>query len=74
MQRNHVLAVQGREILCEALAVPPPCPDTMMGSMATIPLPPAPLPVDKTDPLQARLLDEFGIEVPILRWGEPARR
>ena len=74
MRRNHMLAVQGREILCEALAVPPPCPETMMGSMATIPLPPAPLPVDKTDPLQARLLDEFRIEVPILRWGEPARR
>jgi isopenicillin-N epimerase len=77
MRRNHALAVQGREILCEALAVRPPCPDTMIGSMATIPLPPAlstpPLPADKTDPLPARLLDQFGIEVPILRWGEPAR-
>jgi isopenicillin-N epimerase len=73
-----MLAVQGRHILCEALAIEPPCPETMLGSMATVPLAPAPQaspsPVEKTDPLQARLLDEFGIEVPILRWGEPAKR
>lgn len=77
MNRNHVLAVQARQKLCERFSVEPPCPETMLGSMATIPLPPSlqlPPKVARTDPLQARLLDEFGIEVPVVHWGDPAKR
>ena len=67
MERNRSLALNAREKLCRALAVEPPCPDEMVGTLATIPLPedpasaaPAPLPVD---PLTNVLFERFGIEV-----------
>lgn len=41
MERNHALALRGRQILLEALDVPPPCPDDLIGSIASIPLPAA---------------------------------
>jgi isopenicillin-N epimerase len=76
-QRNHELAVQARRILCARVGVEPPCPETMLGSMATVPLPerlqdrPS---AGKIDAEQRRLYDEFGIEVPFLRIGTPVRR
>ena len=78
MERNRALAIEARRILCESLGVQPPCPETMLGSMATIPLPsrlqtPAPV-AETTDPLQSKLLEEYAIEVPIVRWGEPETR
>ncbi len=61
MATNHALAVQAQQIICAGLGVPLPCPDSMVGSMAAVPLPDgAPL------ALQAALLDEYQIEVPIV--------
>lgn len=64
------MALEARDILCEALDVPPPTPDSMIGSMASIPLPDTdeqPLAYGR-DPLQDRLFDDHNIEVPILLW------
>lgn len=76
-RRNHELVVQARRLLCERLAVEPPCPESMLGSMATIPLParfqgrPR---SGKIDSEQLRLYDEFDIEVPFFWIGNPERR
>src|SRR5207249_10074218 len=78
MARNRALALEARRILCEALAVTPPCPDEMIGSLATVPLPDgsaaAPRSPLDPDPLGDALLARFGIEVPIFPWPAPPRR
>jgi isopenicillin-N epimerase len=76
--RNRMLASAGRALLAGRLGVPLPCPNELHASMATLPLPDTfqQPPVDgaRFDPLQTHLLDKHGIEVPIVRWGEPPRR
>jgi len=42
MARNRALALKGRAQLLEALRLEAPCPESMIGSMASIPLSPAP--------------------------------
>ncbi|MGZ8563447.1 MAG: aminotransferase class V-fold PLP-dependent enzyme [Candidatus Limnocylindria bacterium] len=37
--RNHGLALQGRDLLCERLTIEAPAPDEMLGCMASVPLP-----------------------------------
>ena len=78
MAHNRALALEARRVLCEALGVAPPCPEEMIGSLATVPLPggsAAPLrsPLDP-DPLCDALLGRFGIEVPIFPWPAPPKR
>jgi isopenicillin-N epimerase len=75
MARNRALALAARELLCVAAGSPPLCPDAMIGSLASVILPDRP--TKETgwrlrDPLQARLFDHWGIEVPIMRW--PVKR
>jgi len=79
MQRNRALALAGRKLLCQALNIETPCPEGLIGSLASIPLPPAtgeqpPTSPLYADPLQKRLLRESGIEVPIIPWPAPPRR
>jgi isopenicillin-N epimerase len=82
MDRGHAAAVAARGALCEALGISPPCPDAMLGSMASVPLPvvaeedgaaqaagPPPL-----DPLQEALFTRFGVEVPVFPWPRPPHR
>lgn len=39
MARNHALVLQARALLLEACGAPLPCPDSMVGAMASVPLP-----------------------------------
>jgi isopenicillin-N epimerase len=41
MERNRALALRGRDVVASSLGVAPPCPDGMIGSMASLPLPEA---------------------------------
>ncbi|GAB4385831.1 MAG: aminotransferase class V-fold PLP-dependent enzyme [Phycisphaerales bacterium] len=67
--RNHALAIQARDLLCDRLGIDPPVPDRMLGSMATIPIP-LPPPTWKPGPsryhdaIQDRLVDRHRIQVP----------
>jgi isopenicillin-N epimerase len=76
--RNRSLVLEGRRLLCEALALDPPCPEEMIGSLATLPLPDgSPEPPRSPlylDPLQDELLGKHGIEVPVIPWPAPPRR
>ena len=79
MRRNRALALAGRTVLCEELALPLPCPDDMIGAMAATPFSDSPDPEPPTsplyvDPFQNRLLTEQGIEVPIMPWPAHPRR
>ena len=77
MARNHALAVDARRLLCAAAGTPPACPDTMLGSLASVILP-AGATTDvvwsRPDPLQGRLFDHWHIEVPVMSWPAPPRR
>jgi len=77
-ETNHQLALRGRDVLCNTLGIDPPCPDDMIGSLASLPLPDgdgrasdSPL---YADPLQDRLLQQFQIEVPVIPWPAPPKR
>lgn len=77
-RRNRTLALEGRRILCEALGLEAPCPDSMIGSLASIPIPDGEsgsvndlFPFDR---LQESLLSEYRIEVPVISWPRAPRR
>jgi isopenicillin-N epimerase len=79
MRRNHGLAVSGRNIICRALGIEPPCPDDLMGSLAAIPISDAEDSGSQSsplylDPLQEKLLREYSIEVPVIPWPAPPKR
>jgi len=79
MQRNRQLAIAARNRLCDALHLPPPCPEELLGSLASVPIadardraPPAsPL---YADPLQDWLKTACQIEVPVIPWPAPPKR
>jgi len=77
-ESNHQLALRGRDVLCRALGIDRPCPDDMIGSLASLPLPDGDGRVSDSplyaDPLQDRLLEQFRIEVPVIPWPAPPKR
>ena len=77
MQHNHDLAIQGRNILCEALGLTPPCPDEMVACIATLVLPLSDddeVVVHERDPLHVTLKEKYGIQVPVWSWPSPRGR
>ena len=78
MAANRRLALAAREVLCAALQIPPPAPDSMVGCLASLPLPdsreePSRSPLYQ-EPLQLRILEESAIQVPIMPWPAPPHR
>jgi isopenicillin-N epimerase len=79
MERNRQLAIAARRVLADALELPLPCPESMLGAMAALPLP------DTRDlelrpgypfaePLYSRLVELHRIQVPILLFPAPPQR
>jgi isopenicillin-N epimerase len=79
MLRNRQLTLAARKILCRALELDLPCPDELIGSLASFPLPDAPNAAPPKsplylDPLQETLLRDYGLEVPVIPWPAPPKR
>jgi len=71
--RNRELALAGRQLVADALGSALPCPDAMIGAMASIPVPalaglPAPQAMSALDldALHDALFRDYRIEVPVL--------
>lgn len=70
-EHNRLMLLEARRSFLSRLGLAPPCPESMLGSMATLPLPATlslaagnPKP---PDPLYTVLADEFALEVPVIR-------
>ncbi|MEA2651591.1 MAG: isopenicillin-N epimerase [Chloroflexota bacterium] len=81
--RNRAVALRGRDLVCSALGIDAPAPDTMVGSMATIALAPehrdAPVDDGIADDALHAALEAQGIQVMVAPWpqrpdGGPWRR
>ena len=71
--RNRELALVGRRLVADALGVPLPCPDSMIGAMASLSVPavprfaaPSAMSALELDPLHDALFRDYQIEVPVL--------
>jgi isopenicillin-N epimerase len=72
---NRELVLVGRRLLTEALGIDPPAPDSMIGSIASVEVPPEREPSPSIfDPLADALHHRHGIEVPVFAWPESPRR
>lgn len=71
MKQNHDKVVTARKVICRALGMELPCPDFMIGSMASFILPenlsPQADPKLRHDSFQMMLWNNFKIEVPVMR-------
>jgi len=75
---NRSKALAARRLLCDRLGVAPACPESMVGSMAVVGLPPG-YPVQAEpplylDPLHLKLFETYRIEVPIVPWPRAPQR
>ena len=74
MARNRSLALEARRLLCDAVGVDPPCPESMIGTLASVPLAPGTFHFRTTalafDELDTVLREEYGFEVPVLAYPE----
>ncbi len=79
-QHNRSLALAARRLLCRTLGVDEPAPESMIGFLASVPLPQDRLlagpPVEPLglDPLHHALMQQHGIEVPVMNWPSPRVR
>jgi isopenicillin-N epimerase len=77
-RHNRELALAGRAVLLAALGLDSPAPDEMIGSLASLFLPPGETTMAVSawdvDPLQRALYEHDHIEVPIMPWPAPPSR
>ena len=73
MAANRELALRGRDLLCDRLDTTPPAPDSMIGSLAAVPIR-LPLDDDEIERFQRALAEEDRIEVPVYGWPVPSGR
>lgn len=79
-QHNRSLALAARKLLCRTLGVDEPAPESMIGFLAAVPLPQDRLlagpPVQPLglDPLHLALMQQYGIEIPVMNWPSPKVR
>jgi isopenicillin-N epimerase len=78
-EHNRSLVLRGREILCNALHVVTPAPESMIGSLAAVSLPASfvtdiPTGIPGMDALQQHLWEVQRIEVPIVPWPDATHR
>lgn len=70
MKGNHQRCIDARESICSVAGIEKPCPDSMIGPMATIPVArkrSSFTPDYRSfDPLQEQLRNEFHIEIPVI--------
>lgn len=75
VKRNHKLAILARRIVCRALGIPIPCPDNVIGSMATIPLPDSPGPEQEGMlSIQQMLWEKHKIVIPVYSYPSYPKR
>ncbi len=75
MAKNHLMAINARRLICYSLGLDIPCPDEMIGAMASIPLTNGTQPETELIPyLQNALWEKFQIEVPIIFWPSAPKR
>ena len=55
--------IQTRNQFLNLLSISPPCPDSWLGQMASIPLP-----IEDADAFKKKLLDTYRIQVPVFNW------
>ncbi len=75
--RNRKLALFGRRHLSEMLGAAPLAPESMIGSLAAVPLPdatPGASALPQTEPLHRALCDDHAVEVPVFNWPAPPKR
>jgi isopenicillin-N epimerase len=76
-KHNHELALAGRKLIMETLGVNNCAPDSMIGSLASIPMPDMntdQIPHLYIDDIQNILFNEYKIEVPVMIWPNAPKR
>lgn len=71
MAHNRRTALEARDRLAATLGVPAPAPDSMIGSLAALPVPAGFFPTAPPrtrDPLQAALFESYRLELPVFTW------